>query len=140
MNNSAISGLALTNQFKNSFDFTVRGGRGASASTAQVVVFITDDSTWTSIEVSYLISSRSDLFLGSFIADGYIFQSTSNNVLTLSFGIPNWVSSSSTVIAVTEFAGLRTFLPQALNISFVSTNVNASTGLLRTVINTNTAF
>jgi hypothetical protein len=104
------------------------------------VVFITEDSSWTSLQVSYLLSSRSDLFLGSFIADGYIFQSTNNNQLTLNYVIPNWQSTASQVIAVTEFAGLRTFLSQPLSLSFVSTTINGQNGLLKAVVSTNSPF
>ena len=70
---SAIKAWALTSFFSNQWDFLVRGGPGATSSSAEIVLFISDDNTWSSLQVSYLISSRSDLFLGSFIADGFIF-------------------------------------------------------------------
>lgn len=137
---SAISNLILTSLWNNSYDFSVRGGKGAASTIAEIQVFMDEDSTWTSLQVSYLISSRSDLFLGSFIADGYIFQSTASNTITLTFGIPGWTSSNSQVTAVTEFAGLRTFLQQPLSLSFVSTTTNSQTGVLTVTISTNTPF
>lgn len=137
---SAISNLILTSAFNNSYDFSVRGGKGAAATIAEIQVFMNEDSTWTSLQVSYLISSRSDLILGSFIADGYIFQSTANNTITLTFGIPGWTSSNSQVTTVTEFAGLKTFLLQPLSLSFLSTTTNAQTGVLTVTISTNSPF
>jgi hypothetical protein len=130
----------LSNQFSNSYDFTVRGGKGSSSSSAQILVLITDDATWTSLQINYLISSRSDLFLGSFIADGYIFQSTINNIVTLTYGIPNWGPTANQVFAVTEFSGLRTYLSQPLSLSFVNSTINGQTGTLTVVVSTNSAF
>lgn len=137
---SAISNLILTSLWNNSYDFSVRGGQGASDTIAEIQVFMDEDSTWTSLQISYLISSRSDLFLGSFVADGYIFQSTPHNTIGLTFGIPGWTSSNSEVTAVTEFAGLRTFLQQPLSLSFVSTTTNSQTGVLTVTISTNSPF
>lgn len=78
--------------------------------------------------------------MGSFIADGYIFQNTANNSITLTFGIPGWTSSNSQVTAVTEFAGLRTFLQYPLSLSFVSTTTSSLTGVLTVSISTNSPF
>ena len=70
---ASVGSWILSNQFSSNWDFSVRGGAGESASSARIVVIISDDAGWTRLAVSYLISSRSDLFLGAFIADGYIF-------------------------------------------------------------------
>jgi hypothetical protein len=70
---TAINGWLSGSQFPNKWDFSVRGGQGSSASSASIVVFIAEEWTWDNLHVSYLISSRPDLILGSFIADGYIF-------------------------------------------------------------------
>jgi hypothetical protein len=137
---ASVGNWILTNQFSNSWDVSVRGGAGASASSARIVVIISGDATWSSLVVNYLISSRSDLFLGAFIADGYIFQSTSSNQITLTYSIPEWQPTQREVISTVQFAGLRTYLPQSLSLSFVNTAVNAQTGVLTVVINTNSPF
>jgi hypothetical protein len=111
---SALSSYILTSVFGNAYDFSVRAGRGNNPSSAQVILFISDDATWTTLTISYLISSRNDLFLGSFIADGYIFQSTASNQLTVRFGIPNWSPTNVLVTGITEFSGIRTFVTQPL--------------------------
>lgn len=134
---SAISNLLLSPQFANGWDFSVRGGSGDTSSSASFVLLISEDANWKSLQINYLISSRSDLFLGSFIGDGYIFQSTSNNQLTLTYALPNWKPTAIQVYSVTEFAGLRTFLPQSLSFSFIGTEINGQTGQLKVMIATN---
>ncbi len=140
LHHSAISNFILTSVFGNAYDFSVRAGRGSNPSSAQIILFLSDDATWTTLTISYLISSRSDLYLGSFIADGYIFQSTASNQLTVRFGIPNWSATNTQVSGVAEFAGLRTFVTQPLQLSFVSNNLNSQNGVMTIVISTNTAF
>jgi hypothetical protein len=137
---SAISNYILTSVFGNVYDFSVRAGKGSNPSSAQIILFISDDATWTTLTISYLISSRSDLFLGSFIADGYIFQSTASNQLTVRFGVPNFSATNTLVSGVAEFSGIRTFVTQPLQLSFVSNNINAQSGVMTIVISTNTAF
>jgi hypothetical protein len=79
----------------------VRAGKSNNPSSPQIVLLITEDTTWTNLQINYLISSRSDLFLGSFIADGFIFQSTTSNQLTINYGIPKWVSVINQITGVT---------------------------------------
>lgn len=78
--------------------------------------------------------------MGSFIADGFIFQSTASNQLTVKFGVPNWTANNNQILGVTEFAGIRTFNAQSLLLSFVNTTIDAQSGIFTTIISTNTPF
>ena len=55
---------------KSGLDYSVRAGR-KDDSNALALSLIVEDREWTKISVSYLVSSRSDLYLGSFIADTF---------------------------------------------------------------------
>lgn len=72
----------------------MRGGRSSTMNIAQIAFFITEDSSWTILDISYLASSRKDLFIGSFIADGYIFQSGDSNLITVNYGVPNYIAQN----------------------------------------------
>lgn len=55
---STVSGL----------DFSVRGIAGPSYGTASIVLLINEDNSWTNIRVNYLISQRTDFYLGFYVA------------------------------------------------------------------------
>ena len=55
---------------KSGLDYSVRAGR-KDDSNALALSLLVEDNEWTKISVSYLVSSRNDLYLGSFIADTF---------------------------------------------------------------------
>jgi hypothetical protein len=82
-------------------DFSIWGGAGPSAGTGLVVLLLNEDSSWTSVRVSFLASARSDFFLGAFSASTYFPQSTSQNgIISYSQSLPGWSSSSSSYTVV----------------------------------------
>ena len=50
-------------------DYSIRGGRINNTNIAKIVLYINSDNSWSSIKASYLISSRRDFILGSFLSD-----------------------------------------------------------------------
>jgi hypothetical protein len=89
-------------------DFSIWGGAGPSAGTGLVVLLLNEDSSWTSVRVSFLASARSDFFLGTFSAATYFPQSTSNGVVSISHGLSSWSPSQSSFITLVELAGVYT--------------------------------
>lgn len=114
----AFSSLVLSSQFANSLDLTVRGGK-SSEKVAQLSLFINEDSSWVSLRLSYLISSRADLYSGSFIADGYLFQSSTSNTIKFYYSVPNWTPTTITVFSATQISGIRTYLSQPLSLTLL---------------------
>jgi len=49
-------------------DFSIRGKAGPGSTTGVIVLLINEDNSWSSIKVNYIVSSRSDMFLGTFSA------------------------------------------------------------------------
>jgi len=121
--------LVLSNQFANSLDLSVRGGK-ASEKVAQLSLFINEDASWLSLRLSYLISSRADLYSGSFIADGYLFQSSATNTIKFAYSIPNWNPTTITVFSSTQISGIRTYLSQPLSLTLLSPDIKTDTGTL----------
>lgn len=121
-------------------DFSVRGGVGSTPATARIVLFATEDSSWTQIQISYLISSRSDLYLGSFIADGFYFQNSNPTQIALTYSLNNWKSTTGQITAVVEFAGIRTTTYNPLVLSFLNISTNSQTGVISLIVNTNAPF
>jgi len=80
-------------------------------SSAQIILFINNDLTWTRILISYIITSRKDLFLGCFPILGHQFSSASNKTYTYKYALPNWINPAATVISLAQFAGFRTATP-----------------------------
>lgn len=103
-------------------------------------LFINEDSSWVSLRLSYLISSRADLYSGSFIADGYLFQSSASNTLKFYYSVPNWTPTSITVFSATQISGIRTYLSQPLSLTLLSPEIKTDTGTLIVAVQTNTPF
>lgn len=63
---SAVSSLQVA--VTGGLDFSVRGMAGQSFGSVQFVLLIDEDNSWSTIRVSYLISGRTDFFLGFYQA------------------------------------------------------------------------
>lgn len=56
---------------RSGIDYSVRAGKKNDRQKLNIVLLINDDVTWTSIQVSYIVTSRKDFRVGSFIADTF---------------------------------------------------------------------
>jgi hypothetical protein len=91
------------------------------------------------MRLSYLISSRSDLFLGSFISDPFLYVDNINSQMTINYAIPNWQPTSNEVIFTTQFSGVRTILPKPLHVYMFSKVFDAQDGILTLKLYINTS-
>jgi hypothetical protein len=51
----------------NGVDYSIRAGRLNKTNIARMILYINNDNSWSNIKASYLISSRKDFILGSFV-------------------------------------------------------------------------
>ena len=93
------------------YDFSVVGF-AIGASSAQINLWINNDLSWSKIMISYMITSRKDLFLGSFPVFTYPFINSPNNTYLYKYGLPNWINPAAPLNSVAEFAGFRTTTPK----------------------------
>ena len=102
-----------------------------------MLLLIARDNSWSKVTLSYLISSRTDLVLGHFIAEALVSQFNGANQLTFNYGIPNWQSTANQVTSVAQFAGLRTTSTLPFQLKFISAQINTQTGVLSLGVSTN---
>jgi hypothetical protein len=57
------------------------------ATSAQLLLFINDDASWTKIIISYIITSRTDLFLGTLSLPAYQLTALANNINTYVYAL-----------------------------------------------------
>lgn len=55
----------------NGIDFSVKGRKKNNKNSLGIYTFFSLSSSWKSISLSYLVSSREDIYLGSFITDTF---------------------------------------------------------------------
>lgn len=78
--------------------------------------------------MSFLASARSDFYLGAFSASTYFPQVTSpNGIISYSYALPGWSSSSSSYTVVAEIAGVRTY---ASSLVVALTTVSFQSGVI----------
>jgi hypothetical protein len=121
------------------YDFYVVGFPIGSSS-AQINLWINNDMSWAKIVISYIISSRKDLFLGSFPVLTYPFLNSPNNTFLYKYGLPNWTNPTSPVSSVAQFAGFRTSIPNLQSLKINSAIIDTSSGFLSINITADTNF
>ena len=115
----------------------MRSGQSNSSGVARILLLINKDNSWNRVSISYLISSRTDLVLGHFIAEALVAQYNGANQLTFNYGIPGWQSSNKQVTSVAQFAGLRTTSSFPFSLKFTSSNIDTRSGVLSLAVSTN---
>lgn len=129
--------LFAQNKSQNGYDFEVVGFPIQGAASAQIILFIDNDLSWTRFIISYIITSRKDLFLGAFAMLGFQFSSATTNSYVYRYQLPNWVKPASGLGSVAEFAGFRTSTPQIQLLKINSATIDPLTGLLSVNITAN---
>lgn len=109
--------------------FPIQGGNSA-----QIILFIDNDLSWTRFIISYIITSRKDLFLGAFSMLGFQFSSSTANSYVYKYQLPNWVTPNSAMGSVAEFAGFKTSTPQIQLLRINMANIDPLTGILSVTI------
>lgn len=60
------------------FDYSISAGRQGISNTLLINLQIAEDVRWTSIDISYIVSSRVDIMMGSFIGNMFSLTSCGN--------------------------------------------------------------
>ena len=103
------------------------------------ISLLTGDNAWEKITVSYLVSSRKDLYLGSFIADTFsLFGCTHKSVDKdkLQHAIPRLPQGRFNYQVATYISGIRT-QDNRINARLWDPSVDASNGILDVAITSN---
>lgn len=90
-------------------------------------MFISNDNSWSSIKISYIIAARSDIQVGFFIVDAF---SATSNTLTFSNALVGWSPRTTSVSAAVYLAGLRTSSTSIQNCQITGASVNPANGIL----------
>ena len=115
----------------NGMDFSIWGSQGSNLNSGVIILLINEDSSWSTIRVSYLASARSDFVLGTFAAGVYVRQQQSaNGLITFPYSIPGWTAQTSAFQIIIELAGVRTY-SSSLQVNLTSVALNSVTGLVR---------
>lgn len=122
--------LIAQNRSQPGYDFSVVGFPLQGTSSAQIILFINNDLAWTRIIITYIITSRKDLFLGAFPILGYQFSSNSNKTYVYKYALANWLNPAAPVISLAQLAGFRTSTPQIQMLKINSATIDAFNGVL----------
>lgn len=119
-------------------DFTLLGGRIGTSNNLGINLILNQDNRWTQVKISYFVSSRSDLWIGSFTADLFdISQNLGVSGLqsTSAQGyVNNWPANggSYSYLQAVMISGLRTSSTLSkFSLVLSSVNLNQATGLLQ---------
>lgn len=116
---------------KSGLDYSIRAGRKDDKNLLALSLIV-EDKSWKKIKVSYLVSSRKDLYIGSFIADVFsLFGCDSSKVDTglVSYTIHDLPPSKKKYDVQLFISGIKTDDGSA-NINFWEPRVNSNNGLL----------
>lgn len=69
------------------YDFSVSAGRKGLTNTISINVQINEDNRWSSLDVSYLVSSNTNFIAGSFIANMYPLTSCASDLASLNTNV-----------------------------------------------------
>ena len=124
----------------NGFDYKVNGGKQVRGNALVLAVHITEDGTWGTMKVSYLVSNWYDLIVGSFIGDP--FRSSNavdfpNGRGTISSYIPQYrLKDKYNYDIATFISGFRT-TDNNFNIYLVSDEIDVTEGRIVVQYETN---
>ena len=116
---------------KSGLDYSIRAGRKDDKNLLALSLIV-EDKNWKKIKVSYLVSSRKDLYIGSFIADVFsLFGCDSSKVDRglISYTIHDLPPSKRKYDVQLFISGIKTDDGSA-TINFWEPNVNSNNGVL----------
>lgn len=116
---------------KSGLDYSVRAGRKGTSNSLSLSLFV-EDNSWKRISVSYLVSSRNDLYLGSFIIDGFSIFACDKDVIDtekISFGIENLPRIKTEYQVAVFISGVKTN-DKSVGVSIWEPSVNFNTGYI----------
>ena len=123
---------------KSGLDYSVRASRQKNAN-ALAISLLTGDNSWNKITVSYLVSSRKDVYLGSFIADTFSLFGCTHLPIDkghLSHSIPRLPQGNFQYKVATYISGVRT-QDNSMNAKIWDPSIDAKNGMLDVAITSN---
>ena len=118
-------------------DYSIRAGRLNSTNIAIFTLLINADFSWSSIRASFLISSRSDFYLGGFFPDTQSLFYAQDSSFIAQHAIHNWnPTSSGPVSFIYLISGLKTS-DNAYNVSLTQAGFKVQNGLISVRVNSN---
>ena len=109
-------------------DFMVVGSM-ENKTNAKIILFVNNDNSWIRITVTYIITSRNDLFIGSFAALGSLLNQT-GKTYSYEYCIKNWTQPKTKITSVAVLSGFRTSVFLIPQIKVNSGKINIKTGII----------
>ena len=95
----------------NGVDFSVTGGREAHGKRIVLSVFIDEDNSWSSIRLSYFITSSDDFITGIYVINAFHSSNSAGNpsgILKSEFYFPRWKIKAQQDYRISTFlSGVR---------------------------------
>jgi hypothetical protein len=118
----------------NGYDFSLRVFQGQNPNEVKIVLLIDNNNSWTSMKISYFVSSRSDINAGFFIADIFALPDPQITTKTITVALPGWTPQTNSVSSSVQLAGLRSSSSSLLNIEITDSIINSSNGILTVTV------
>lgn len=90
MKNNSATGLITEYNQGSGTDYSIRAVRVNQTNSVRIFLYINSDRSWTNVKASYLISSRPDFFVGSFITESFDILKSSGDSYLIENTLANW--------------------------------------------------
>lgn len=91
------------------------------------------------MKISYLVSGRSDVHAGFFIADTFAQPNAQIVTKTITVALPGWSAQTNSVFSSVQLAGLRSSSSSPLNIQILNSIIDSNTGLMTVQLKLNSS-
>ena len=112
------------------YDFMIPSTRGGSPNQVKITLFINNDNSWSNIKISYIVSARRDLRVGSFLIDTMSFHSRKQTNFEVRYIPPEWEPESRPMQAFGAISGIRTGTLTISKIYIKNVKVESNSGKL----------
>ena len=106
----------------------IQATKGANINEAKIVFFIDNDNSWSTVKISYIVSARKDLIVGSFLVDTLSLQGRSQSKVELDYIIADWAPANRAYKTFGAIAGLRTSASMVPTLKVAIPRINPRTG------------
>ena len=117
----------------------IQATKGEKINEAKIVLFINNDNSWSNIKISYIVSARSDLVVGSFLVDTLHLQGRSQNNVEIDYAIADWASNGLSFRSLGFIAGLRTSASMVPTLRIAIVTINPRNGKMSLSITLDTS-
>lgn len=126
---AAISEYIYGSDISGGMDFWVGSYQIQGTTRAQVTLYIDNGRSWIRISITYIISARVDLVVGTVAIPGLSFSTIKRNTYSYTHAFADWKSlGNKRVTSIALLSGFRTVASQIPIIKVNSARLNAKTG------------